>query len=96
MLCDLNAKLLFDSLLDFHEPRVAILQHLAGLQIHKMVVLAEFVRTLVLGAVVAELVLDHQVAVQKQLDGVVQSGATHSIFAVFHPVVKFLDVEMAI
>ena len=70
-MCDFHPQFSLDGLLDLQQPRVAVLHHLAGVEVHKMIVLPELVRTLVLGAVVAELVFDDQVAVQKQLDGVV-------------------------
>ncbi len=93
---DFHTQLPLDGLLDFQQSGIAVLHYLAGVEIHKMVVLAELVRTLVLCAVVAELVLDYQIAVQQQLDGVVQGGTAHTVFAVFHLVVEILDVEMPV
>ena len=70
-MCYFHSQLPFDGLLDFQQSRVAILHHLAGVKVHKMIMLAELVGTFVLGAIVSELVFDHQVAVQTQFDGVV-------------------------
>ena len=43
-----------------------------------------------------ELVLDHQVAVEQQLDGVIQGGPADPVLVVFHLVVERLDVEMPV
>ena len=87
-------QILFDGLLDFQQSGIAVLQHFSGVQIDEMVMLPELVRTFVLGAVVAELVFDHQIAVQEQLDGVVKGGSADTVFVVFHLVVQLLNVEM--
>ena len=68
---DLNAQLFFNGSLDFKQAWVAELHNLFCLQVDEMVVLAELVGTLVLCAIVPELVLDDQAAVQKQVDGVI-------------------------
>ena len=95
-MCNFHAQLPFDGLLDLQQPRVAVLHHLASVEVHKMVILAEFVRAFVLGAVVSELVFDHQIAVQEQFDGVVQGGTAYTVLPIFHLVVEFLDVEMPV
>ena len=95
-MCDFHPEFLLDGLLDFEKPRIAILQYLSRLKINEMVVLPELVGTLVLGAVVPELVLDHQVGVEQQLNGIVQGGAADTVFVVLHLVVQLFDVEMAI
>ena len=68
---DDHPQLSFDGLLDLQQPGVAIFHHLTRVKVDKMIVLPELVRALVLGAVVTELVFDHQITVQKQFDGVV-------------------------
>ena len=40
--------------------------------------------------------LDHQVAVEQQLDGVVQGGSADAVFVVFHSVIERFDVEMPV
>ena len=96
MVCHLNAELFLDGFLDVLKPGVAILQHLSCVEVNEMVVLPELVGTFILCAVVPELVLDHQIAVEQQLDGVVQGGAADTVFVVLHLVVERLNVEMAI
>ena len=93
---NLYPQLFFDGLLDLHKSWVAVFQHLTGVKINKVVVLPELVGMFVLGSVVAKLVLDHQIAVEQQLHGVVQGGATDAVFVVFHPVIERLDVEMPV
>ena len=58
MMRNLHTKLLFDSLLDFHEPWIAIFQHLSGVKINEVVMLPKFIGMFELGAVMAELVLE--------------------------------------
>ena len=62
---NLNTQLLLDGTLDFKQARVAKLHHLFRFHVDKMVVLAEFVGTFVLRAVVPKLVLDDQTAVEQ-------------------------------
>ena len=95
-MCNLHSQFPFNRLLNLEQSWVAILHHLAGVEVHKMVMLAEFVRAFVLGAVVSELVFDHQIAVQEQFDGVVQGGTAYTVLPVFHLVVELLDVEMPV
>ena len=84
---DLNPQLFLNRLLDFQEPRVTEFHHLLRIQVDEMVVLAEFVGALVLGAVVPKLVLDDQSAVEQQLNGVVERGSADEVLVVFHLVV---------
>ena len=93
---NLHAQLFLDGALDFKQARVAKFHDLFCLNVDEMVVLAEFVRALVLRAVVPKLVLDDQSAVQQQFDGVVQRGAADAVFVVFHLVVERVDVEMPV
>ena len=95
-MCDDHPEFLLDGPLDLLQTGIAVLQHLARVKINKMIVLPELVGPLVLGTVVTELVLDHQVAVEQQHDGVVQGGAAYTVLVVFHLVVKRFDVEMPI
>lgn len=91
---DLHTEFFLNGLLDLQQPRIAILHDFPGVEVDEMVVLAELVRTFVLGTVMAKLVLDHQIAVQQQLNGVVQGGATNTVLPVFHPVVEVFNIEM--
>ena len=68
---NLNTQLFFNRPLDFKQAWVAELHHRLRLQVNEMVVLAELVGAFVLRAVVPELVLDDQAAVQKQIDGII-------------------------
>ena len=95
-MCDDHSEFLLDGPLDLLQTGIAVLQHLARVKINEMVVLPELVGPLVLCAVVTELVLDHQVAVEQQHDGVVQGGAAYTVLVVFHLVIKRLDVEMPV
>ena len=70
-MCNLNAQLLFNRPLDFKQARVAELHDRLRLQVDEMVVLAELVGAFILRAIVSELVLDDQTAVQKQVDGII-------------------------
>ena len=58
MVCDFHVKFFFDGLLNLQKPWVTIFQHLPAVQVNEMIVLAELVRTLILCAVVPELMLD--------------------------------------
>ena len=68
---NLNAQLLFDRPLDFKQTGVAELHNSLRLQVDEMVVLAELIGAFVLRAVVSELVLDDQAAVEQQVDGII-------------------------
>ena len=68
---NLNTQLFFNRLLDFKQARVAELHDGLRFQVDEMVVLAEFVGTFVLRAVVPELVLDDQAAVQQEVDSII-------------------------
>ena len=68
---NLNTQLFLNRLLDFKQARVAELHDGLRLQINEMVVLAEFVGTFVLRAVVPKLVLDDQATVQKQVNSII-------------------------
>ena len=85
---NLNTQLFLNRSLDLQQTRVAELHDGFRLQIDKMVVLAELVGTFILCAVVAELVLDDQTAVQKQVNSVVQGGPADAVLVVFHLVVQ--------
>ena len=71
MMRNLNAQLLFNRPLDFKQTRVAELHYSLRLQVDEMVVLAELVWAFVLRAVVPELVLDDQTAVEQQVDSII-------------------------
>ena len=62
---NLNAQLLFNRPLDFKQARVAELHNRLRFQVDEMVVLAKLVGAFVLRAIVSELVLDDQTAVQQ-------------------------------
>ena len=62
---NLYAQLLFNRPLDFKQARVAELHYSLRFQVDEMVVLAELVGAFVLRAIVSELVLDDQAAVQQ-------------------------------
>ena len=64
-MCNLNAELFLDGTLDLKQAWVAKLHDSLRFQVDEMVVLAELVRALVLCAVVPELVLDDQTAVEQ-------------------------------
>ena len=68
---DFHAELFLDRSLDFKQSWVAKLHDLFRFHIDEMVVLAELVGAFVLRAVVSELVLDDQSAVQQQVDGII-------------------------
>ena len=67
----LHTQLFFNRPLDFKQAWVTKLHHRLRLQVNEMVVLAELVGAFVLRAIVSELVLDDQAAVQKQVDGII-------------------------
>ena len=67
----LNTQLLLNGALYFKQARVTEFHHLLRLHIDEMVVLAELVGAFILRAVVSELVLDDQAAVQEQVDSII-------------------------
>ena len=68
---NLNTQLVLNGALDFKQTGVAKLHDLFRFHVDEMVVLAELVGAFVLRAVVSELVLDDQSAVQQQVDGII-------------------------
>lgn len=93
---NLHAKLFLNRLLDFEQTWVTKFHHAFGVEVDKVVVLAELVGAFVLCTVVPKLVLDDQAAIQQQLDGVVKRGAADAIFVVLHLVIERVDVEVPI
>lgn len=93
---NLYAQLLLYRFLNLEQTRVAVFKHLSRLQINEMVVLLELERTLVGGAVMAELVLYHEVAVDEQNHCVIECCTTDLITVCFHPVIQCVDVEMTV
>ena len=93
---NLHPQLLLNRTLYFKQSRVTKLHHGFRLQVDEMVVLAELVGAFVLCAVVPELVLNDQSAVQQQVDSIIQGGATDAVLVVLHPVVQRVDVEVPV
>lgn len=59
-------------------------QYLSGIKIYQVIMLHAPVCPLKLGNVLAELVFDHQVAIQQQFNGIVQSGPADAVILILH------------
>lgn len=80
----------------FFYPGISKLHNLSCFSINEMVMFFEFVRSFELSAIVAELMLGYQTAIQKQFNGIVQGSAADPVFVVLHTDIKRFNVEMAI
>jgi len=81
---------------DVMDARITELDHLAGLRIDQMVMLPAVERFFILGNVPAELMLDHQVAVQKKLYRIVEGGPADLVVLVLHRDIQRFYVEMSV
>lgn len=96
MVRNFNMERLFDILFNFFDLRISKFKHQAGFGIDKMVMLLEFVGPLELGTVISELVLGNQVAVQQQLNCIVQRCTANPVLVVLHADIEGLDIEMPV
>ena len=94
MICNLNTQQALYRILDLLYPGIAKLEYFPGIDTDKMIVLPGAEAFFKLCAVVPELVLYHQVAIQQQLDGVVQRSPAYPVFVVLHPDVQALNIKM--
>ena len=81
---------------DILHPRIRELHDFARVNTNKMVMPFKFVRPFKLGAIVAKLVFCHQVAVQKEFNGIIKRGAADPVFVILHADIKSLDIEMTV
>ena len=84
----------FHGIHDLLQTGIAKFGHRIALGANHMVVLFVVKRFLVLRLRFSKLVFSHQVAIQKQFDGVVQGGSTHPVIFIFHFDVQGLDIKM--
>jgi hypothetical protein len=82
--------------LDFMHPRIAVFINPAAGCANDVVVLFAQVGLFELGDVFAELVLDHEAAVEQQFHGIVKRGPADPVVLVFHVDIQLLDIEMAV
>lgn len=92
----LNTQSFFNSILDFLNTRITKLENITGCKIYKMIMLFEFVRLLKLSAIILELMLNNQIAIEQQFHGIVKSCPAHPVFVVFHLDIQGLDIKMTI
>jgi len=90
----LDVKQLFQCGLDLLDTRVTKLQHFAGVGEDDVVVLLDPIALLVLRHFVAKLVFADEVAINEQIDGIVQRGPTYAVFVGRHVGEQRLNVEV--
>lgn len=81
---------------DLFDPGITKLDDISGVHIDEVVMLHAVVCLFELGDVLAELVLDHQVTVQQEFNGVVQGGPADAVILVLHEDVEGLDIEVPV
>ena len=81
---------------DIVDPGITELNHLSRLNIDQVVMLHAMVGFFELRDVLAELVLDHQIAVQQQFNGIVQGGPADTVVLVLHEDIQRLYIEMTV
>ena len=75
---------------------VAEFYDIPGLHIDQMVMLHAMVGLFKLCDIPAKLMLDHEIAIQKQLNRVIQRGPAYTVVLVLHEYVKRLNIKVAI
>jgi len=80
---------------NFLDPRITKLHYFAGFNVNKMIVLTALVGTLELCDILSELVLDNQVAVEKQFYCVIKSCTADPVVFVLHENIKRFNIKVA-
>lgn len=82
--------------LDFLNARITELVDLPAVEADEVVVLPVTVRFLVERHVIPELVLDHQVAVEQKIKGIVDCCTANVVIFVLHLQVKLLHIKVVV
>jgi len=89
-----NAENLLQRRFNALNTRVTELQHLIAIGENNVVVLLILKSTLIMGRVLAELMLTHQITINQKFDGIVKRCSRHAILLILHPRVKHLHIKM--
>lgn len=82
--------------LDLLDTRIAKLYHFAAIDTNDVVVLLIAVRLLELRHVFSKLMLGHQIAIQQNLQGIVNRSTAYAVLLVFHVNVERFHIEMVV
>lgn len=96
MVSDVESKEVAHRILDLLNTRIAKLEHLTAFKTNYMIMLFVSVRLLVLIEIFPKLVLSDKVAINEDLEGVVDSCAANTVIALFHMQVQRFCIEVII
>jgi hypothetical protein len=86
----------FYHILNLLNARVTELHHFTTILTYNVIMLTVFVRPFKVCDILAELMLGHQFAIKKYLNGIVERSAAYTVILVLHLNVKRLDIKVAI
>jgi hypothetical protein len=87
---------LFYGTLDVLNPRIAEFDYFMTLRANKMIVLLVSVGLLILSEIFTKLVFAYQIALNQQIQRIINCGPAHPVILVFHVDIEGFHIKMAI
>jgi len=81
---------------DLLDAGVTEFQYMPGIEIDQVIMLHAPVSFFKLGNVLAELVFDHQVAIEQQFNGIVQGSPADAVIFILHENIKRFNIEVSV